>query len=78
MSAFDSINFDTPEGEKLKQRLMDRLQELRERNDDVTLGDRETQANRGAIQEIKKLLQPAAKVVKVQSYYDQQRGDTRG
>jgi hypothetical protein len=78
MSAFDSINFNTPEGSKIKDMLEARLQELRVQNDDPGLSEREAQAKRGAIAEVKRLLAGPAKLVPLSSYSVSQRGGTNG
>lgn len=68
MSAFDGIDFTTPQGAKLRAVLEARLQELRTRNDDPGLPERETHNTRGAITEVKRLLAGAAPLVPLQSY----------
>jgi hypothetical protein len=59
MGVFDTINLQTDDGAKLKRLLSARLDELRNQLESPTMGDRETQATRGAIAEIKRLLSVA-------------------
>jgi len=69
LSAFYNIDFNTNEGAKLGRALVERLDELRSRLEDVALSERDTQAARGAISEIKRMLnRPIVKVTSVPSY----------
>jgi hypothetical protein len=74
MSAFDSIDFESTEGARIKVMLEARLQELRVKNDDVGLGERETAFTRGCISETKKWLAGAKPIVPLQSYNQAKRG----
>jgi hypothetical protein len=59
MGVFDTINLTTDEGAKLKRLLEGRLEELRAQLESPAQGDRETAATRGAIAELKRLLNVA-------------------
>lgn len=68
MSVFEGVNFETPEGRKLKVLLQERLDSLRKQNDNVEMGERQTAVLRGGIQELKTLLAGAKLPVQVASY----------
>jgi len=59
MGVFDTINFATDEGLKLKRLLDDRLDELRGQLENPQNDERQTALTRGAIQELKRLLSVA-------------------
>lgn len=75
MGVFDTINFSSEDGIKLKRILNTRLDELRTQLESTTLGDRETAATRGAIQEIKRLLAVAPPHVAPLRYSGHQQPD---
>ena len=56
---FQVIDFDTLAGQVLKRQLEDRVEQLRDKLEDVSLSERDTQATRGALAEIRSLLRPA-------------------
>jgi hypothetical protein len=62
-SVFKTIDFETPSGQQVKAFLLERLEELRNQVESPTLGMPETQAVRGALQEIRRLLNAAPPVV---------------
>lgn len=68
MFAFEGINFDTPEGIRLKAYLEERRDLLRRQNDNKELSERETAAIRGAIGEITMMLGGSKPVVKLPQY----------
>ena len=59
MGVFDTINFKTDEGAALKRLLTARLAELSSQLESTTMMDRETWITRGAIAEIKRMLNVA-------------------
>jgi hypothetical protein len=59
MGVFDTINFTSEEGLKLKRLLTDRLDELRGQLESPQSDERQTALTRGAIQELKRLLNVA-------------------
>ena len=65
---FSAIDFNAPGGAKLKRLLEDRLDELRLKNDNPLLTDRESQLIRGALMEIKRLLSPVMPVLSTPDY----------
>ena len=67
-NAFDAIDYATPAGQQIKARLEDRLGQLRAKLEDQNLAERETQAVRGAIGEIKSLLRGPATPVFTPGY----------
>lgn len=62
-SVFKTIDFETPSGQQVKAFLTERLEELRNQVESTGLGERETQATRGAIQEVRRLLNASPPVV---------------
>lgn len=68
MNAFEGLNFETPEGARLKQMLLARIEELKSRNEDPTLSERETAVTRGGIRELKSLLGGSMPVVPLSTY----------
>ncbi len=59
MGVFDTVNLQTEEGAKLKRLLLSRLDELRAKLESPELSERDTALTRGAIAEIKRLLNEA-------------------
>jgi len=71
------IDQTTSEGARLAREVASRIIELRNRLEDVNLSERETQAIRGALQELKSLVAPPRQaVVAVPSYSNPRRGET--
>lgn len=56
MGVFDTINFNSDEGLKLKRLLTDRLDELSNQLENPQSDERQTALTRGGIMEIKRLL----------------------
>lgn len=54
-----AIDFNSDTGREIKRQIEARLLELRSKNEDVALPERETAATRGGIMELKRLLAPA-------------------
>jgi hypothetical protein len=75
MGVFDTINFTTDEGAKLKRLLNDRLSELSAQLESPTMMERETFITRGAIAEIKRLLNVAPPHVAPLRYSGQYKPD---
>jgi len=73
LNAFNSIDFTTPEGAKLRERLSQRLEELRGQLEASDMDERATNQTRGAIREIKNLLAPSVERMTIPSYYDAHR-----
>jgi hypothetical protein len=65
---FQVIDFETLAGQALKRQLEARVEELRAKLEDVALSERDTQATRGALAEIRKLLRPAPQHVATPRY----------
>ncbi|MEY4931697.1 MAG: hypothetical protein RLZZ403_17 [Pseudomonadota bacterium] len=55
---FIAIDFDTVPGQAMKALLEGRIEELRAKLEDVSLTERDTQAVRGALTELRTLLRP--------------------
>ena len=68
MSPFESIDFTTPEGAKLRKMLTARCDELRSQLESTEMSERDTMLTRGALRELKSLLKAPAQVVKLPSY----------
>jgi hypothetical protein len=62
-NAFVVIDFESVPGQALKQLLEVRVEELRTKLEDVSLTERDTQAVRGALVELRSLLRPAPQQV---------------
>lgn len=58
-----AINFNSEAGLEIRKAIEARLAELRSKNEDISLPERETAATRGGILELKRLLAPAPQYV---------------
>ena len=67
-NAFNAMDFDSNVGAQLKKIIEGRLDELRRQLEDPTMSDRDTQATRGAIQELRRMLRPAPPQVTTPRY----------
>lgn len=67
-SAFTAMNFDSVEGRRLKAIIEERLEEARVKLEDVNLSERDTQATRGSIRELRNLLRGSAHHVSAPRY----------
>jgi len=67
-NAFDVIDFRTQEGQSIKEHIETRIDELVRGLEDVSLSDRDTQAHRGGIRELRRLLNKRPQMVEGMRY----------
>lgn len=67
-SVFKTIDFETQTGQQVKVFLLERLEELRNQIESPSLNERDTQAARGALGEIRRLLNASPPVVQGPRY----------
>jgi len=77
-SVFDTINFTTETGVKVKAIISERLEELRAALESPNMGELETAKTRGAIAELKQLLRVAPPMQAPLRYSGHRRSEQEG